>query len=494
MFDGGVPTSDQFHQFMVAAAAGGGGNSTTSSSSLIPIFFSSINNHGYDSSYSRPRPSCCSDLGHMNHEQVVVDEEEGGGRHDELESKSLMDLWSNDEILALRSTMENNWFPHFSNWEHVSRKLGELGFKRSPEQCKEKFEEQSHHEISLNYNNSNKNYRNIFTELDEFYPSGNQEIEKQNEEEDQKMNLDENSTNPSQELQVVIKSNKKRKRTKLDNKFETFKDFCESVVNKMMSQQEELHNKLIQDILKRDAENIAREEIWKNEELERIKIESEKRAQEQVIAGKRQSIIIEFLKKFTSEKDHNFSHKIDHQIQNIVKLTTQNRVEETSTSSNKATILLAHQNPTPKTPSPPRPSSILTTKKDSIVTTKESKYTQKGDIGMRWPRDQVFALINLRCKLSTNSNNEESNKEGVKGPLWERISQGMLELGYKRSAKRCKEKWENINKYFRKTKDSNKKRSMDSRTCPYFHQLSCLYTEGTVELEASNNVTEKEEE
>jgi hypothetical protein len=50
-------------------------------------------------------------------------------------------------------------------------------------------------------------------------------------------------------------------------------------------------------------------------------------------------------------------------------------------------------------------------------------------------------------------------------------------MGYKRSAKRCKEKWENINKYFKKTKDvaNKKKRSLDSRTCPYFHQLSSLY-------------------
>ena len=101
----------------------------------------------------------------------------------------------------------------------------------------------------------------------------------------------------------------------------------------------------------------------------------------------------------------------------------------------------------------------------------------KDDIGRRWPRDEVLALINLRC--TSLSSNEE--KEGNKGPLWERISQGMSELGYKRSAKRCKEKWENINKYFRKTKDNvNKKRSLNSRTCPYFHQLSCLYGQGKI--------------
>ncbi|RVW96036.1 Trihelix transcription factor GTL2 [Vitis vinifera] len=72
-----------------------------------------------------------------------------------------------------------------------------------------------------------------------------------------------------------------------------------------------------------------------------------------------------------------------------------------------------------------------------------------------------------------------------KGASMERISQGMLALGYKRSAKRCKEKWENINKYFRKTKDVSKKRSLDSRTCPYFHQLSTLYSQGTLVVPSS---------
>ncbi|KAH9624696.1 hypothetical protein KSS87_005853 [Heliosperma pusillum] len=103
----------------------------------------------------------------------------------------------------------------------------------------------------------------------------------------------------------------------------------------------------------------------------------------------------------------------------------------------------------------------------------------KDDTGRRWPRDEVLALINIRCSLFNNNGDHHLDKESLsKGPLWERISQKMMELGYKRSSKRCKEKWENINKYFRKTKDLNKKRSIDSRTCPYFHQLSHLYNQG----------------
>ena len=88
----------------------------------------------------------------------------------------------------------------------------------------------------------------------------------------------------------------------------------------------------------------------------------------------------------------------------------------------------------------------------------------------RWPKAEVHALIQLRTELETRYQDS-----GPKGPLWEDISSGMRRLGYNRSAKRCKEKWENINKYFKKVKESNKKRPEDSKTCPYYHQLDALY-------------------
>jgi hypothetical protein len=85
---------------------------------------------------------------------------------------------------------------------------------------------------------------------------------------------------------------------------------------------------------------------------------------------------------------------------------------------------------------------------------------------------EVQALINLRTSM------DNKYQENVpKGPLWEEISSAMKNLGYNRNAKRCKEKWENINKYFKKVKESNKKRPEDSKTCPYFHQLDALYKE-----------------
>ncbi|MBA0775556.1 hypothetical protein Gotri_010693, partial [Gossypium trilobum] len=88
----------------------------------------------------------------------------------------------------------------------------------------------------------------------------------------------------------------------------------------------------------------------------------------------------------------------------------------------------------------------------------------------RWPKVEVEALIKLRTNLDI-----KYQDNGPKGPLWEEISAAMRNLGYNRSAKRCKEKWENINKYFKKVKENNKTRPEDSKTCPYFHQLDAIY-------------------
>lgn len=419
----------------------------------------------------------------------------------------------------------------------------ELGFRRSAEQCKEKFDEESRNLNNVSYN---KNYR-IFSELDELYPaddqqtarvsaeriSQNMEINPEKEDQEKAINksAEANSENvgeaaaaadPCEEaMRKPEKSSKKRKRR---DKFEMFKGFCESVVSKMMARQEELHNKLIEDIVKRDEEKISREEAWKNQEMDRFKMEIEMRAKEQASSGERQARIIEFLKKFTSDEDQHLANKIEELIKvnynmpsnsstSLGKIlethhlqTSQSKAEPSISSSTK---IQAHQNPSSfpsqdypitatyktKTPSPnSSPTSTPATKDSksrtstSAVTTEITSLAANYDTGKRWPREEIQALINLRCKLSSNSSTDHddsssSSKEGAiakAAPLWERISQGMLELGYKRSAKRCKEKWENINKYFRKTKDSNKKRSIDSRTCPYFHQLSCLYSEGTL--------------
>ncbi|KAL8061661.1 hypothetical protein ABFX02_02G100200 [Erythranthe guttata] len=526
MFDGvSSSSSEQFHQFMAA-------RTTSSSSSLIannyPLMssFSNLHHHhqenpssnfsaGFDNTYSSSSPSLVLHHHHNHHHHqessppnnnTTTKEDTDIDVDVDVDVKHVVigsiDPWSDEEVLALlrlRSTMEI-WFPDFT-WLHISRKLSELGFKRSAEQCKDRFDQETKHlNTSTNVNFNKNNYRNILmSELDEFYPPADQEqppvsppkqidqkllYKNVNVELESEANLAPNPSQESEDAVIMTTTTKKpinkRRKKKRKDKFEIFKGFCQAVVNKMMAQQEDLHNKLIDDIVKRDKETIARDEARKNEEMERLKREMDVRAKEQAIARERQATLIEFLKKFTSQDDEDENIVNNEALNSFVTLsvlcpdkeTAAAASSTTTTTTTTTTILAELPRQIYKTPSPV-----------NIVHEERGG----GDLGKRWPRDEVLALINLRCKLSGSSSSSNSNEDvehgemvsaAAKGiPLWERISQGMMELGYKRNAKRCKEKWENINKYFRKTKDSNKKRSINSRTCPYFQQLTSLYSQ-----------------
>ncbi|XP_027366226.1 trihelix transcription factor GTL2-like isoform X2 [Abrus precatorius] len=444
----------------------------------------------------------------------------------------LIDPWNNDEVHALlriRSSMES-WFPELT-WEHVSRKLAELGYnKRSAEKCKEKFEEESRYFNNINFAKNN-NYR-FLSELEQLYHQGEggdhhqggtqdktHQLQKQDKmghhalEQEAPRNVE--STLAKQSEEVVVDKTKERKRKRPD-RFEMFKGFCESIVHKMMAQQEEMHNKLLQDMMRRDEEKFTKEEAWKKQEMDKMNKELEMMAREQAIAGDRQANIIEILKKFSASSPASQSLKVTNgsnpvtQNPNPSSTMILNHLNtDTSPSQNNPALpttenpssSLAHDtlqvisssNTSAQAPQNPSSSSLNSQnnnplEKNSVLNRASSNFVstnEKDDVGRRWPKDEVLALINLRCNSVNNNNNED--KEGNKAPLWERISQGMSELGYKRSAKRCKEKWENINKYFRKTKDANKKRSLDSRTCPYFHQLSNLYNQGKLVLQSERS-------
>ncbi|KAG6645470.1 hypothetical protein CIPAW_08G125100 [Carya illinoinensis] len=457
-----------------------------------------------------------------------------------------IESWANEEVLALlriRSGMEN-WFPEFT-WEHVSRKLAEVGFKRSPSKCKEKFEEEIRYfNDNINYN---KSYR-FLSELEELYQGHDHQnprvgagknqriLEKPTGGEDNSLgqsNLEVDSRDGTvgnkifEDSHENVQGKPKRKKRKRRKKFEMLKGLCEKIVIKIMAQQEEMHNKLLEDLVKRDEEKVAKEEGWKKQAMDRMNKELEIMANEQAIAAVRQATIIEYLKQLTSSSLG--SHCVEERVvvvHDSLKVTTSLNSYPSSSSCSliqapnpnhsslstqvnsftptSITKTLSHQNTSPalspNTPDVPTSSSLpmasqhpnsINTQKNPLtpISTWTQKVSQdsitnvKDNLGKRWPRDEVLALINLRCSTQYNNSNGggDQDKEGIAKapPLWERISQGMLELGYKRSAKRCKEKWENINKYFKKTKDVNKKRSLDSRTCPYFHQLSTLYSQGT---------------
>ncbi|KAF7129248.1 hypothetical protein RHSIM_Rhsim10G0109000 [Rhododendron simsii] len=554
MFEGGFP--EQFHHFMIASSTPPPPPSSSLALSFplqappspLPQATFPITAPPYPSSHSSAplllhlQPQLDLDLDVLPHkhdekqqQQVMMINassaasglELGRDRGSGIPDQLLFDPWTNDEVLALlriRSSIEY-WLPDFT-WEHVSRKLGELGYRRSGESCKQKFEEESRHFDNMStssYTMKSHYTRPFFSELEEFCHGENssQVLVERNQNVVQKLPSEEGEVENVEQQQIslvqdsrneVLRENdqkksesKKRKRHGHHRrKFELLKGFCEDILNKMIAQQEELHNKIIEDMLKREEEKIAREEAWKKQEIERIHKEVEIRAHEQ----DRQTKLIEVLKNFTStisspDQNQSSGRRTRDDNENSAKIAKGGTASFSSTS---CSLIQPHNpNPTSQPSDTQNPSFAATLKENpngimenenpslagaginlandksaprkrniaAVVVEKE----MKEDLGKRWPRDEVLALINLRC--SSHTSNEDKESGVPKGPLWERISQGMLELGYKRSAKRCKEKWENINKYFRKTKDVNKKRSVDSRTCPYFHQLNTLYAQGT---------------
>jgi hypothetical protein len=259
--------------------------------------------------------------------------------------------------------------------------------------------------------------------------------------------------------------------------------FFEGLMRQVMERQEEMQQRFIEAIERREQDRMIREEAWRRQELARLAREQDALAQERAMASSRDAAVVSFIQRITGQT-----------IPTMPPSSFPAPPPTTMNNSLKPTpVALAtpppHQHQPPPSvqlqpaPTKPHTSTQLSQQlhkpqqpsesKDAIVVRAPVEDTM-GSGGApspsRWPKAEVHALIQLRAEL------EARYQDSVpKGPLWEDISAGMRRMGYNRSAKRCKEKWENINKYFKKVKESNKKRPEDSKTCPYFHQLDALY-------------------
>lgn len=255
-------------------------------------------------------------------------------------------------------------------------------------------------------------------------------------------------------------------------------EFFENLMKQVMHKQEVMQQRFLEVIEKRDQDRMIREEAWKRQEMARLAREHELMAQDRAISASRDAAIVAFLQKITGQ---------------TVQLPTPT-VSNIPAAPPPPVSAAPVPTPTPTPPPPPPPSQQQHHHHQQQQQQVHQRSPQNAQVVMaipeqqvppqdtsggggiyeatssRWPKAEVLALIRLRSGLEP-----KYQEAGPKGPLWEEISAGMLRMGYKRSAKRCKEKWENINKYYKKVKESNKKRPEDAKTCPYFHQLDALY-------------------
>ncbi|XP_002530410.2 trihelix transcription factor GTL1 [Ricinus communis] len=221
-------------------------------------------------------------------------------------------------------------------------------------------------------------------------------------------------------------SRKRRRNTSLHK----LEKFLESLVMKVLDKQERMHTQLIETMERRERERIIREEAWKQQEIERMKRDEEVRAQENA----RNLALISFIQDV-------MGHNIE-----VPQPLTSIALPEKVTERNGSNVPI-------------------------------QKDFNSDLSNRRWPEAEVQALIMLRAGLE-----QKFRVMGAKcSNVWDEISVGMCNMGYNRTAKNCKEKWENINKYFRKSMGSGgKKRYDNSKSCPYFHELDILYKNGFV--------------
>ncbi|KAJ3682155.1 hypothetical protein LUZ60_014728 [Juncus effusus] len=279
--------------------------------------------------------------------------------------------------------------------------------------------------------------------------------------------------------------------------------FFEGIMKQVMERQEAMQQKFLETIEKREQDRMIREEAWRRQEMARLSREQEILAQERAMAASRDAAVISFIQKMTGQNIP--LPTIPAPVITVVPPPPPPAPTVTTTlpppQPPPPHRSHSHSQPSPMTPPPQKPptqtpppqqqpsqppsnqqpphqqsNDIIIRPSSTEIVLSNPDHSGSGfehgssSTSSRWPKAEVHALIKIRSDMDSRY-----QEAGPKGPLWEEISAGMRRLGYNRSSKRCKEKWENINKYFKKVKESNKKRPEDSKTCPYFHQLDALY-------------------
>ncbi|OAY66378.1 Trihelix transcription factor GT-2 [Ananas comosus] len=236
----------------------------------------------------------------------------------------------------------------------------------------------------------------------------------------------------------------KRKRRQKQQQLAAVAAFFETLVRQLMEHQESLHRRFLDAMERRDRERAGRDDAWRRQEAARSARDAAARARDRQLSAAREAAVVAFLEKISGQALH----------------LPPAAADEAATA---ITTTMAAKIP-------------ITAPTDSDVIGAETG-------GRRWPKAEVEALIGVRWRLE-----EKFQEPGLKGPLWDEVSAQMAAIGFRRSAKRCKEKWENINKYFRKAKDSGKRRPPHAKTCPYFRQLDELYSKPAATVRNSSEL------
>ncbi|XP_039852396.1 trihelix transcription factor GTL1-like isoform X3 [Panicum virgatum] len=232
----------------------------------------------------------------------------------------------------------------------------------------------------------------------------------------------------------------------------------EGMMRQVTEKQDAMQRVFLGTLERWEAERTAREEAWRRQEVARMNREREQLARERAAAASRDAALIAFLQRVGGGPQQGEPVPLPPPIAAAQPVPDRAPPSPRHDAAGQVTTSLQ---PVPAA-APPKPEEARPW---------AGGEGSGGSTPSRWPKEEVQALIQLR----TDKDEQDHDAAGAKGPLWEDIAAAMRRIGYNRSAKRCKEKWENINKYYKKVKESNKRRPEDSKTCPYFHQLDAMH-------------------
>lgn len=374
------------------------------------------------------------------------------------------------------------------------RKLGELGYNRSARKCKEKFENIfKYHKRTKDFRSGRQNgksYR-FFEQLEMFdnQPSlpmsatnndhpymvettsttepmvmkplsvcSDFELshvnQNQNQSQIQNRILNRDVETPS----TSTTSSSGRESEGSIKKKRKLVDYFEKLMKEVLEKQERLQNQLLDTLERCERERIGREEEWRKQQMDRIQREQEILANERAIAAAKDTAVMAFLQRVTDKMEfpetgnpmcdkHIDKQQLQISTGLFESIDNRDGPDENNINSSENVWDRAKE------------------KRENVIV---ENFIQSS--ASRWPKTEVEALVRIRTDLGL-----QYQDNGLKGPLWEEVSAAMKKLGYDRNAKRCKEKWENINKYYKRVKESQKKRPESSKTCPYFSLLDSIY-------------------
>ncbi|KAL8233512.1 hypothetical protein R6Q59_019612 [Mikania micrantha] len=150
-----------------------------------------------------------------------------------------------------------------------------------------------------------------------------------------------------------------------------------------------------------------------------------------------------------------------------------------------------HTTVSPAPPPPPQPTYSPQTGWNpftgGVVNLNQGTCSYAQGTAIRWPRQETLTLLEIRSRLDHCF--REATSSNHKAPLWDEISRIMKEeYGYQRSGRKCKEKFENLYKYYKKTKEGKAGKS-DGKNYRFFKQLEALVGDQHDPLMVSINAT-----